>query len=154
MPDLRWVRACYGVSDYYARLYGELLFTLSASEVQVADVRHEEFDLLDTEALTSFVKRHKINAVNLSYVLYELRPESRLNIVETLVRALYPPGVVIVTEPREELAGQGCTVTLFDQLCDSPQLVCAVSDGHFMGAVTPLMDYRAFVSRYPVYFTS
>jgi hypothetical protein len=34
MPDLNWVHACYGESEYYAHLYSELLNAVAAPEVR------------------------------------------------------------------------------------------------------------------------
>jgi hypothetical protein len=152
LPDLRWVHACYGASEYYARLYDELVFTLNVPEVRSSAVHYEELDLLDAEALGSFLRRHRVNAVNLSYVLYELEAGIRNEVVDTVRRALDPPRLVIVTEPRDELTAQGCTVTHYDDATGSPQAVCAVSDGHFRGEVSPLADYEYLIRRHPIQF--
>jgi hypothetical protein len=69
MPDLNWVHACYGKSDYYAHLYNELLYTMASPEVNAAEVGYEEIDLLDFESVAAFIHKHKINVANLTYVL-------------------------------------------------------------------------------------
>jgi hypothetical protein len=38
MPDLNWVHACYGRSQYYTHLYSELLHTRASTEVKSAEV--------------------------------------------------------------------------------------------------------------------
>jgi hypothetical protein len=150
LPDRRWVSTCYGPSDYYSGLYKELLLTLDTPEVRDAAVKYEELDILDSEALASFISRYQINAVNICYVLYELEPARRDQVIETLAKSLYPPGVVIVTEPRGELTKPGCTVAFYDMDDAAPMAVCAVSDGHFVGHVSPLDDYDSFTNRYPI----
>ncbi|XVU28691.1 hypothetical protein ACQPZJ_17045 [Actinoplanes sp. CA-054009] len=153
-PDIRWVRACYGATDYYTDLYHELEISMSAPEVAGAEVAYGEFDILDHEQLASFIGQERINAVNLSYVLYEIEPERRGRIVDVLREAMLPPKLIIVTEPVAELTRPGCTVTLYEESQASPQRLCAVSDGHFRGRVTPLDDYTSFVERCPVLFRS
>jgi hypothetical protein len=65
MPDLNWVHACYGRSEYYTNLYNELLHTIASSEVKTAEVGYEEIDLLDFRSVAAFIHKHKINAANL-----------------------------------------------------------------------------------------
>lgn len=153
-PDLRWVRACHGATDYYAELYRELEISLSTPGVATVDVSYSEFDILELEKLASFVHRHRINAVNLSYVLYEIEPDRRDHIIDVLREAMHSPKIIIVTEPVAELAKPGCTVTLHDESRSTPQRLCTVSDGHFKGSVSPLEDYASFVSRYPIHLRS
>ena len=150
MPDLRWVHACYGATAYYAALYQELVLSLRLPEVYAADVSYTEFDILDHDALASFVHEQRLNAVNLSYVLYEIEPGRRGNIIEVLRHALHPPKVILITEPVAELAQPGCTVTLYEESTVFPQRLCAVSDGHFRGSVRPLEDYDSFIGRHPI----
>ncbi|MCO8277692.1 hypothetical protein M1L60_44675, partial [Actinoplanes sp. TRM 88003] len=149
-PDDQWVQACYGATDYYADLYRELELSLDAPEVREASVRYHEFDILERRDLARFVRHHRINAVNLSYVLYEIEPERRALVIEVLRRTLRPPGIIVVTEPVAELTKPGCTVTVYDDSQSSPQRVCLVSDGHFRGDVLPLDDFESFVARHPV----
>jgi hypothetical protein len=150
MPDLRWVHACYGPSEYYLKMYDELQSTLDDSEVANAGVEYCEIDLLDTPTLVSFVRNNQINAANMSYVLYELETEKRRQILETLRRELLPPGVLIVTEPCEELHRAGCVVDIYFNGQPRPLSMCFVSDGHFKGYVLPLDDYDEFIRRYPI----
>lgn len=151
-PDLRWVRACYGATDYYRRLFQELELSRRVHEVEQAQVTYEEFDILDYQELIRFVSHREINVVNLSYVLYEIDAERRSRIIEVLRENLRPPGIIIVTEPVAELTKPGCTVSLYDESRADPQRLCTVSDGHFRGDVQPLEDYASFASRYPISF--
>jgi hypothetical protein len=150
LPQIDWVRACYGTSSYYDGLYRELLDTVNDPDVRASDVRYAELDLVDSDALRAFIRRHHVNAVNLSYALYELAPASRAEVVDTLLDALSPPGVVIVTEPHAELTRPGCTVTFHDQHSAGPKSVLRVSDGHFTGRVEPLADYEWFTAAHPI----
>lgn len=150
MPDLSWVRACHGRSAYYTGLYRELVTVLETPEVADADVRFADVDLLDRRALSTFVRHHGINAVNLCYTLYQLAPERRADVIDTLRGALRSPGVIIVTEPHAELTQPGCAVTVFEEKTPSPRLVCSVSDGHFRGSVLPGEDFHSFVREYPI----
>jgi hypothetical protein len=154
LPDLEWVHACYGRSEYYSNLYNELVQTVSTPEVTTPSVTYEALDLLDFEALSAFIHRHRINAANFSYVLYELEREKRAQVVETLVRELYPPGVLIVAEPHHELHGQGTVVELFHNGDIRPQTLCFVSDGHYKGYVIPLDDYDKFSNSFPISYAS
>lgn len=150
LPDLEWVHACYGQSDYYSRLYGELLGTLAAPDVRNADVGYREIDLLDFEAITAFIHQHKINVANLTYVLYELERAKRSGVVEMLARALYPPGILLVSEPHKELHTQGVVVELFQGGDTTPQTLCFITDGHYKGYVLPLDDYEQFINEFPI----
>lgn len=151
LPDFAWVRACHGVSPYYDRLFDELLLAFELTEPTAAGVRYDEVDLLDGDRLTGFLRGGAIGVANLSYVLYELRPETRLEIIEAALDAMASPGVVVVTEPHDELAGAGCTVTVYGHHHD-PLRVLDVSDGHFRGQVRPGPDYDAFLARFRVAF--
>lgn len=150
MPDRAWVAACYGSSAYYADLYRELLFTLSLPEVRDTTVHYEELDLLDRQALTRFVRARHINAVNLCYVLYQLAPDARTQIIDTLRAALDAPGVILTADPPDDMARPGCVVRLYQEASSAPLRVCAVSDGHFRGHVVPLDDYDTFARSYPL----
>lgn len=152
--DLAWVRACYGQSSYYAHLYEELLGTLKHPDVQASPTVDLDLDLLDSEKLASFIVTNNINAANLSYVLYELEPRVRPQIIETIVSSLRSPGLLVVTEPHDELQRQGCVVELFLSESRKPLSVCYVSDGHFAGHVLPLDDYDDFTRTNPISYDS
>jgi hypothetical protein len=152
MPSLDWVHSCYGLSDYYDTLYRELQASLNDPEVQKAPVEFYELDLLDETALVTFIREHKINTVNLSYVLYEMEPERRRQVIRIVTRELYPPALLLVTEPREELHREGCVVELFSSNSLDPLSICFVSDGHFQGHILPLDDYTQFIGNYPIAF--
>jgi hypothetical protein len=150
MPDLQWVHACYGQSRYYSDLYEELLLTLTEPEIRNATVSFQELDLLDVKALDYFIRANSINAANLTYVLYELDQAARRNIIDTVIGALSYPGILMVTEPSEELHRQGCVVEIYHNGSLEPTTFCFVSDGHFKGYVLPLDDYESFLRRYPI----
>jgi hypothetical protein len=150
LPEIDWVRACYGTSPYYDGLYLELLDMMNDPDVRSADVRYAELDLLDTEALSAFLRRHSINVVNLSYALYELDVAGRAKVVDTLLNALRPPGVVVVVEPHAELTQPGCTVSFRDHRSPDAKEVLWVSDGHFTGRVEPARDYGWFTANHPI----
>jgi len=152
LPDLNWVHACYGDSDYYTDLYGELLHTMSAPEVTAAVVNYQEIDLLDFASVAEFIHEYRINVANLTYVLYELDKPKRSAVVQLLVRELYPPGVLLVSEPHKELHTQGAVVELFHAGDSTPQTLCFITDGHYKGHVLPLDDYDAFMAKYPIEF--
>jgi hypothetical protein len=152
LPDLDWVRSCYGPSAYYTAQYHELTAALDIPEVRTADVRYLALDLTDLRALDRFIDRHRVNAVNLSYALYELEPETRAAVLATLTAALHEPALIIVTEPNEELTQPGCIVTIHDRDHPNGLPVCTVSDGHFRGRITPLAGYQQFVGHYPIRF--
>jgi hypothetical protein len=150
MPDSQWVHACYGRSTYYSELYDELQSATSDPEVKSAAVEYIEMDLLNIDELVSFIRKHKINSANLSYVLYELNLADRERIIEILVEELFPPALLIVVEPREELHREGCVVEVFCHGEADPRSLFFISDGHFSGYALPLDDYDSFVSEYPI----
>lgn len=150
LPDLEWVKICYGPSGYYQGLYRELVETMEHPEVRGAGVEYVALDLLDAEALKAFLRREQVNAVNLSYVLYQLSAENRRRVLAAVREALAPPGVVTVTEPERELSQQGCTVKFLESGRDKPWRLVHVSDGHFKGAVHPLEDFDEFTSIHPI----
>jgi hypothetical protein len=152
--DLAWVRACYGQSPYYADLYDELLRTLAHPDVQSSPTVDLDLNLLDSDKLASFIAANRINAANLSYVLYELDPRARPEIIKTIVNSLRSPGLLVVTEPHDELQRQGCVVELFLSGSREPLSVCYVSDGHFAGHVLPLDDYDDFTRANPISYDS
>jgi hypothetical protein len=150
MPDLDWVRACYGQSDYYFKLFGELVSSLDEPEVKEAEVICTELDLLDYDALSIFIHRNRVNAANLTYVLYEFDRRKRAELIDFLVRELHPPGALIIAEPNQELHGQGAVVEFFHNGDSSPLTLCYVSDGHYKGYVIPLDEYESFSLEYPI----
>lgn len=152
LPDLAWVRTCYGPSHYYDAQFRELVEALSAPEVRAARVEYAELDITSVGPLRRFLTDHRVNAVNLSYTLYQLAPATRARVLDVLADSLAEPGVVIVTEPRQELAGPGCTVTVRNHAHPVPLPVCSVSDGHFRGRVSLLAGFGQFTSAYPVSF--
>ncbi|MPZ28161.1 MAG: hypothetical protein GEV12_17575 [Micromonosporaceae bacterium] len=151
-PDQRWVQSCYGPSPFYAAQFRELTDALERPEVRAVEVGYHELDLTDRAALGVFLRGQGINAVNLSYTLYELDPASRAEVLDTLAGSLHPPGFVIVTEPNDGLARPGCTVSVRDHADPTLRRVCTVSDGHFTGVVRPLEWFDRFVARYPIRF--
>ena len=150
MPDLNWVHNCYGESEYYGRLYSELLQTLSTPEVNTAEVDFQEIDILDFNAVATFIHQQKINVANLTYVLYELDREKRSAVVDMLISELSPPGILLVSEPHKDLHSQGAVVEFFHAGSVVPQTLCFVTDGHYKGYVLPLEDYEIFVEKYPI----
>jgi hypothetical protein len=150
LPSLDWVHACYGSSDYYTELYEELLFTLADPDVARAQVTFGALDITDTEQVARFIEVNKINAANLTYVLYELPVDQRKIALDAVLSHLHPPGLLIVTEPCEELHQQGCVVELYQQNRPKPLTLFFVSDGHFKGHIIPLEDYEAFNDRHPI----
>jgi hypothetical protein len=153
LPDLHWVSACYGQSDYYSDLFTELQCTLGDPAVQDARVHTMAVDLMDTEALADFLRSNRINAANISYVLYEMPEQTRKDILRAVVSNLDSPGILMVTEPSEELHRQGCLVELYQQGRFEPMSLCFVSDGHFIGHVIPLDDYHRYVAAYPIRYS-
>jgi hypothetical protein len=154
LPDLNWVSACYGQSDYYSDLLAELQLTLRDSAVQGARVESMAVDLMNTEALADFLQSNRINAANISYVLYEMPEQTREAILRAVVNNLDPPGILIVTEPCEELHRQGCVVELYQQGRIEPMSLCFVSDGHFIGHVIPLDDYNSYIDKHPIRYSA
>lgn len=146
-PDLAWVRACHGPSGYYQERFTELLEVLAVPEVAAAEVDLVELDFTDPAGLRRFLRRHRINAVNLCYTLYELTPPERERVLSVLRETLPVPGLVIVTEPHRDLTRPGCTVAVLDTTRPGPGLrpVCTVSDGHFRGEVRPQEGYDEFL---------
>ena len=136
MPDVEWVRACYGLSEYYTTLYNELETSLHDPQVRDAQVLYHELDLLDEAALISFIRHHRINAINLSYVLYELEDIKRRRVIDILNRNS-PTRNHHRHRARDELHREGCVVEVFVKDKEEPAALCFVSDGHFMGYVIP-----------------
>jgi hypothetical protein len=151
-PDLAWVRSCYGPSAYYTAQFHELIENRALPEIEQAEVRYQELDLTDTRSLCRFIAEHGINAANLCYTLYEIEPPKRAAIVDAVAETLSEPGLMIVTEPHGDLTQPGCTVTVQDRARPVPRPLCAISDGHFRGLVTPLAGYREFLEQYPIRF--
>lgn len=150
LPDMGWVLSCYGTSSYYAQLHDELDVTLRDPTVASAPVRYAELDLLDASGLTRFIADNQINVAHLSYVLYELQPQLRRLIIDRLTGALTMPALLIVTEPVQELGQSGCQVNLYTAPGQPPFEFCHVSDGHFIGHISPLKDYDSFVQKFPI----
>jgi hypothetical protein len=152
LPDLEWVQACYGASVYYAGLFEELTYTLAALGDDGSPVEYRELDLLDADALARFLREQPVHAGNLSYVLYEIDPDRRRQVLDTLRAGLREPGLIISTEPRAELTAQGCDVLVYSHDRTTPYRLCTISDGHFKGKVTASQDYAEFIRRYPLAF--
>jgi hypothetical protein len=152
MPAFDWVRACYGPSGYYDELFAELERDLAVPEVRDAPVDYQELDLLDGDAVAEFIRTNQINAVNISYVLYQWPPSTRDEVVDRLAGALHEPALIIVSEPNNELGRPGCRVLVRDDRSPGPRHVCTVSDGHFRGHVEAGPDWDEFVTAHPIAF--
>jgi len=149
MPDLGWVRNCFGASEYYDELFDELLYALAETDAASVGVEPVELDLRDRDVLAAFLTERRVNVATMSYVLYELAPVQRAAVLDTVVWALHAPAVLLVAEPEGELGRPGCVVTLYRR-GRRPLRICHVSDGHFRGTVTPLDDFAEFHERYPI----
>lgn len=144
LPDLAWVRHCYGPSYYYDRLFDELLWVLREPVAMSQPVGMTELDILDEELLRAFVREHRIQAVNCSFVLYQYDQAVRSRVIAGIVDELVRPGLLISMEPKGDLTLQGCHVSLFAAGSRTPVAFATVTDSHFVGAVLPGDDYRAF----------
>lgn len=154
LPTSDWVKNCYGVSDYYRALYKELCDSFEIPDVQAVDVTYMAIDIVeDSTSLERFLTVYGVNAVNLSYVLYQVSTEARMEVLRTVQSSLRPPFIVVVVEPGGMLGRQGCTVRVYTHDSPEPLHVCSVSDGHFIGNVSPGPDYMAFTKRYPIAFS-
>ncbi|MGW4350503.1 hypothetical protein ACWELJ_00275 [Nocardia sp. NPDC004582] len=110
--------------------------------------------MLDFDALVDFVVGNSINAVNLCYALYEMKPSLREQVLNALRSALKPPGLILVIEPHGELTRSGCVVELYDHERPRARKILEISDGHFVGNATAARDYAWFVDNYPISYHS
>lgn len=147
-PDLEWVRACYGESEHYQKMFDELRWAQSLPEVADASVAFTELDMQKLDHLSEFLTRNRVNAVVFSYVLFELRADGQQAIIDTVLESMPSPSMVIVMDPRPELMYRGCAVTLYLDGDNNPLDFAVVSDGHFIGDVLPQRDYAQFADRY------
>ncbi|MEU5874157.1 hypothetical protein AB0A73_21705 [Glycomyces sp. NPDC047369] len=150
LPDEMWVTACHGASSYYRVILDELQECVSHPQVRTAPVAVSAVDLLDVGALRSFLAGHRISAVTLTYTLYQLAPTHRAQVLDVLSDSLALPGIVVVIEPDRELSAQGCSVTVTEAARGRRWRVAHVSDGHFIGRVSPLEDFDAFAREFPI----
>jgi hypothetical protein len=148
LPDLEWVRHCYGPSPYYDHLLSELMWVLDATQQSGHDVVTLEMDILDVEQLGDFMREHQIGAVNCSCVLYQYEAWVRDSIVSTVRDNLASPGLLVSMEPRPDLAAPGCHIQL---TCTDQQRsfrFATVTDSHFIGQLRPAEDYQSFTDLY------
>ncbi|KOU61311.1 hypothetical protein ADK57_28030 [Streptomyces sp. MMG1533] len=136
LPTLDWVRACHGPSDYYEQRFEEVRWSLGQAETAGTEVALRPLDILDFPALEAFLRAHRINVVTCNFVLYQYSDDIRNRVVETVMRALEPPGLLLSMEPSHALARMGCVVHAYQNGSTRPLHVADVSDGHFMGTVT------------------
>jgi hypothetical protein len=144
LPDLEWVRHCYGPSSYYDGLLTELQSVLEDPGISSEPVELVELDILDTDRLGEFIRDNRIHAANCSFVLYQYEQEARKAVVKCVVQSLQTPGLFISMEPRGELAVPGCEVRLYESGDLKPILFAVVTDGHFLGRVVPSLDFQSF----------
>ncbi|MGW3644644.1 hypothetical protein [Streptomyces sp. NPDC000878] len=136
LPTLDWVRACHGPSDYYEQRFEEVQWSLGQAETAGTEVALQPLDILDFPALEAFLRVHRINVVTCNFVLYQYSDDVRSRVVETVLRALETPGVLLSMEPSHALARKGCVVHAYQNSSTRPLHVADVSDAHFMGTVT------------------
>lgn len=150
LPDIDWVASCYGKSSYYRVIFAELVESLAHPQVRSAPVSFAEVDLLDADALHRYIAGHRINTVTISYALYQLAPPHRRQVLDVLSHSLDSPGIMVVIEPEQALSAQGCSVSVTEAASGRCWRVLHVSDGHFKGQVTPLVDFDAFTRMFPI----
>jgi hypothetical protein len=146
LPDLNWVRDCHGPSAYYEARFRELLVSLEQVQAAGTVVRIEPMDILASRQLVAYLRQTRYNAVTCNFVLYQYGAETRLRVVDTVVRNLAAPGLFVSMEPAASLASAGCRVEVYPHGSTRPLHVADVSDGHFIGTVTPGPDYAAFLA--------
>lgn len=148
LPDLQWVRNCYGPSRYYDALFQELLWVVHRPEVTTSDAVLVEMDMLDLGELRALIRRERIQAINCSFVLYQYESAVRSEVIAEMVTSMVPPGLLISMEPRGDLTLQGCQIVLYGAGVLDPIRFATVSDSHFVGQVLRADHYDAFTKAY------
>jgi hypothetical protein len=82
--------------------------------------------------------------------LYESSQEARERIIEVVVSNLPRDGVFISMEPAPTLARRGCRVDAYLVGRAVPYHVADVSDGHFIGQMSPGRDFPEFAEAHLV----
>lgn len=144
IPDLAWVRDCYGPSEYYDRLFEEMREALAMPEVQAASLTVVNQDARDLPRLAQFIADQNISAVTAVYSLYQYLPSVRQAIAHTIHQSLPPDGIFIDIEPHPTLDRPGCVVDAWINGVSDKLTVCVVSDGHFRGLVLAAENYDRF----------
>jgi hypothetical protein len=144
VPDLAWVRGCYGPSEYYDRLFQEMRETLTMLEMQTTNFTFVNQDARDLPGLAQFIIERNISAVTAVYSLYQYSPDTREAIARVIHRSLPAGGIFIDIEPHPALARPGCLVEARISGVRDKLTVCVVSDGHFRGAVMAAKDFDTF----------
>jgi hypothetical protein len=144
LPDLDWVRRCYGPSPYYDHMFEEILETLKIPEVQDASFTPVDRDACDVSALAEFISANSIRAVTAVYSLYQYSAEIRREIDRAISGSLPEGGIFINIEPHPTLGQPGCIVHIWLPGKRDRLTVCSVSDGHFRGRVIAGEDYDKF----------
>lgn len=149
LPDLAWVRHCHGPSSYYEQRFDELLWAHHQTAHVSPSLEVFALDLLDEDQVTSFFSANTYEIVIGSFVLYESASAARRRIVNRVVESLAPQGIFVSMEPTATaLTRQGCQVHVYVAGTSEPMHLFDVSDGHFMGRLTPGTDWAAFASEH------
>ncbi len=148
IPDLDWVRHCYGPSRYYDRLFNELLWVLGLPEVVRSSACILALDVLDARKLGAFIRNHHIQAAQCGFVLYQYQPATREAVIASIVENLAQPGLLISMEPRGDLTEQGCHIRLFLAGRQEAVRFAVATDSHMVGCILPDEDYKEFTTEY------
>ena len=146
LPDLEWVRHCCGPSPYYDHLFSELMWVLDVTRQPSNQVVTLELDILDLEQLGSFMRAHRIGAVNCSCVLYQYDKRVRDSVLSTICDNLISPGLLVSMEPQPDLAAPGCHIQLISSYQPRSFQFATVTDTHFIGQLRPAEDYQRFIN--------
>ncbi|MCX4528804.1 MULTISPECIES: DUF2332 family protein [unclassified Streptomyces] len=136
LPTLDWVRACHGPSAYYDERFSEVLWSLEQTASVDGSLRISALDMLDLEALTGYLRAHRINVVTCNFVLYQYDEATRAQVIAAITRALAPPGLLLGMEPRDGLRRMGARVEAHPTGGAGPLHVADLSDAHVLGRAT------------------
>ncbi|MDY7085963.1 MAG: hypothetical protein SYR96_12740 [Actinomycetota bacterium] len=144
LPDLNWVRNCFGPSHYYQDRLEELLWSLRLP-VEGPPIRTTALDILDAGTFEQFLEAGRYNAVTCNFVLYQYEPEVRRAVIASIVRNLPRGGIFLNIDLDPSMARPGCRIIAHLGGRDDTLHLLDVSDAHLIGSVRAGADYEEFL---------
>ncbi|WP_433511788.1 hypothetical protein ACQP2T_49715 [Nonomuraea sp. CA-143628] len=135
LPNMDWVRACYGPSRYYEERFQELMWSFEQTAGVESDVLIRELDMLDLPRLADFILTNQFNVVTCNFALFQYAQSVQEAVERCVVQNMASPGLFLTMNPSHALLRPGCQVrgrlvgnTSELQLADA-------SDAHLIGTI-------------------
>jgi len=148
LPDIQWIASCHASSDYYQTRLCELLVDYQVCQRIHTSFEVDSLNIVDSNALASYMRSRSINAVVCNFVLYQYKTDIRNRILECIFDNITSSGIFLNVEPTSNIEDVGCHVKIYVASERRFYAFAKISNSHFMGELTPGIDYEDYMVKY------